>query len=165
VNATPEAAQLDVSNLPPLRAIASEQSQFDPLAAVPFRGNWTFTQFAIPAVEVAPFSQVMLTSPEACLPCTPLPGDFDKNGQVGPEDYDLWREQFGASTPSVADGNLDGRVTAADFVIWRNHLGQILQPPPASAHHVPEPAVLRIAWPVILLETVRRARKVSAGIE
>jgi hypothetical protein len=48
------------------------------------------------------------------------PGDYDGNGSVGPEDYDVWRTNFG-STDAMADGNGNGVVDAADYVIWRKN--------------------------------------------
>jgi hypothetical protein len=49
-------------------------------------------------------------------------GDYDGNGTVGPEDYDLWRSTFGnaVSLGSAADGNANGVIDAGDYVIWRN---------------------------------------------
>jgi hypothetical protein len=55
-----------------------------------------------------------------------LPGDYSGNGTVGPEDYDLWKANFGSTTMLAADGNDDGRVDSADYTIWRNHLGASL---------------------------------------
>lgn len=51
------------------------------------------------------------------------PGDYNKNGTVGPEDYDTWRAAFGSSN-AAADGNGNGVVDAADFALWRKNLGQ-----------------------------------------
>jgi hypothetical protein len=55
-----------------------------------------------------------------------LPGDYSGNGTVGPEDYGLWKANFGSTTMLAADGNGDGRVNAADYTIWRNNLGTSL---------------------------------------
>jgi hypothetical protein len=49
-------------------------------------------------------------------------GDYDGNGTVGNEDYDLWRANFG-TTAAAADGNGNGVVDAADYVLWRDNLG------------------------------------------
>jgi hypothetical protein len=48
------------------------------------------------------------------------PGDYDSSGSVGPEDYGVWRANFG-STNAMADGNGNGIVDAADYVIWRKN--------------------------------------------
>jgi GH18 family chitinase len=51
----------------------------------------------------------------------PVPGDYDGNGAVGAEDYDLWRSTFGVSSGDMrADGNEDGIVDAADYTFWRD---------------------------------------------
>ncbi|CAD7694868.1 unnamed protein product [Ostreobium quekettii] len=52
-----------------------------------------------------------------------LPGDYDANGTVGPEDYDLWVATFGSESDVTADGNLDGVVDAADYTVWRDNAG------------------------------------------
>jgi autotransporter-associated beta strand protein len=51
---------------------------------------------------------------------TRLPGDYDYNGSVGPEDYARWKELYGTGHPA-ADGNGDGIVDAVDYTVWRNH--------------------------------------------
>lgn len=61
----------------------------------------------------------------ACEPCPAVPdiaGDFNGDGCVDTEDYNLWRSDFG-STDSPADGNGDGIVNGADYTVWRDHLG------------------------------------------
>lgn len=71
-----------------------------------------------------------------------LSGDYDENGSVGPEDYDLWKSMFGQSVApgGDADGNRDGIVNAADYTIWRNHLTFTLEGAGAIAGiGVPEP--------------------------
>jgi hypothetical protein len=45
--------------------------------------------------------------------------DYDGNGNVGPEDYAVWKANYG-TTNSNADGNLDGVVDGADYVVWRH---------------------------------------------
>lgn len=54
------------------------------------------------------------------------PGDYNLNGSVGAEDYDLWRSTFGNTilAGTGADGNANGTIDAADFVIWRKNNGQ-----------------------------------------
>jgi hypothetical protein len=53
-----------------------------------------------------------------------MPGDFSGDGHVGPEDYLMWKHNFGEHVQqfSGADGNGDGIVNAADYTVWRNHL-------------------------------------------
>lgn len=46
-------------------------------------------------------------------------GDYDRNGSVGPEDYEVWKNNF-ATSFADADGNGDGVVDAADYTIWRD---------------------------------------------
>jgi hypothetical protein len=50
------------------------------------------------------------------------PGDYNRDGDVDDEDYNLWRETFG-SGDLRADGNGDGTVDAADYIVWRKHYG------------------------------------------
>jgi hypothetical protein len=68
-------------------------------------------------------------------------GDYDGNGSVGPEDYGVWKSNFGANF-AAADGNGDGTVNAADYTVWRNRLGQSVGSGSAatSPSPVPEPA-------------------------
>jgi hypothetical protein len=55
----------------------------------------------------------------------PVQGDYNGNGTVGQEDYDLWRSTFGTATGlPAADGNNNGVVDAGDYVVWLKHLGQ-----------------------------------------
>lgn len=76
-------------------------------------------------------------------------GDYDFDGDVDTDDYQVWRAQFGFSlhiadhqagsplTFSDADGNGDGRVDAADYTIWRNAFAESSAP---AATATPEPA-------------------------
>ncbi len=59
-----------------------------------------------------------------------LPGDFDRDGEVDSEDYNLWRQSFGVTSgPGLAaDGNRDGVVDTADYSLWRDNLGATHQP-------------------------------------
>jgi hypothetical protein len=71
------------------------------------------------------------------------PGDFNRDGTVDDEDYDLWRAAYG-SGDLRADGNRDGQVDAADYLIWRNYYGTsgggfLLVPIDFPATPVPEP--------------------------
>ena len=56
-------------------------------------------------------------------PAVGLIGDFDRNGVVEQDDYDIWADSFGnLSAPfDGADGNGDGRIDIADYTIWRDN--------------------------------------------
>lgn len=47
-----------------------------------------------------------------------LVGDYNSNGIVDTQDYDLWMTTFNSTVWLFADGNENGIVDAADFVIW-----------------------------------------------
>lgn len=86
-------------------------------------------------------------------PPASIPGDYDKNGSVGPEDYDVWKTNFGAPFAD-ADGNGNGIVDGGDYTIWRDNLGT----GSGSAAVVPEPlgAGLMIAGLACNLIAARR---------
>jgi PEP-CTERM motif len=73
-----------------------------------------------------------------------VPGDYDNNGTVGPEDYTAWKNSFGQSVPAGtgADGSGNAVVDAADYTVWRDHFNA-----PGSgalAGEVPEPATVSL---------------------
>ena len=51
-----------------------------------------------------------------------IPGDYNNNGTVGPEDFTIWKNTFGQSVTagSGADGSGNSKVDAADYTVWRN---------------------------------------------
>jgi hypothetical protein len=56
------------------------------------------------------------------------PGDYDRDGVVGPLDYDRWRAHFGDTVGMPgddADGNQNSIVDAGDYVIWRANLSAV----------------------------------------
>jgi hypothetical protein len=54
-----------------------------------------------------------------------LAGDYDVNGVVDNNDYNVWRASFGNFVgESPVDGNGDTVVDAADYVIWRDNFGK-----------------------------------------
>jgi hypothetical protein len=74
-----------------------------------------------------------------------VPGDYDGNGTVGPEDYTLWKTTFGNTVASGAgaDGNKNTKIDAADYTVWRNNFdsgsGSLL-----SETAVPEPSTVTL---------------------
>jgi ELWxxDGT repeat protein len=48
-------------------------------------------------------------------------GDFNLDGDVDSEDFDLWRGSFGSTSALAADANRDGVVDAGDYVVWRKN--------------------------------------------
>ena len=62
------------------------------------------------------------------VPPAGSPGDYDGNGTVGPEDYDVWKVAFGSTEDLAADGNGNEVVDAADYTIWRDNLGNSAAP-------------------------------------
>lgn len=72
-----------------------------------------------------------------------LPGDYDRSGDVGPEDFQLWHDTFGSTTDLRADGNDDRLINAADYVVWRNQSERA--PAAREIASVPEPAAWLLA--------------------
>jgi hypothetical protein len=74
-----------------------------------------------------------------------VPGDYDGNGTVGPEDYTLWKTTFGNTVASGAgaDGNKNTKIDAADYTVWRNNFdsgsGSLL-----AETAVPEPSTVTL---------------------
>ena len=64
------------------------------------------------------------------------PGDYDGDGFVGFEDYDLWKSTFGQTGVGLpADGNANGVVDAADYTIWEDHLVRIVHESVGDYNH------------------------------
>ena len=92
-------------------------------------------------------------------PAAPVPGDYNGNGSVGPEDYDLWKSNFGSTIQLAADGNGDGTVNAADYTIWRNNLGAGAGS--GSLASVPEPSAMTLFAIASVVAALRRSRNWS----
>ena len=50
-------------------------------------------------------------------------GDYNRDGTVDQDDYDMWKDTFGSTTNPLADGNDNDVVDAADYTVWRDNLG------------------------------------------
>jgi glucose/arabinose dehydrogenase len=91
-----------------------------------------------------------------------LPGDYNADGVVNDDDYNVWQSTFGATMAGApADGNGNGTVDAADYVIWRDNLGASVHVGAASAGGtaVPEPSALAcLLGAIIWASAVRRCR-------
>lgn len=87
-------------------------------------------------------------------------GDYNYDGVVDTADYQLWRTQFGATTPQAvdvgeADGNGDGLVDAADYTVWRDQY--LATSSAARAVASPEPASMAVAFLTLgIISTGRR---------
>jgi hypothetical protein len=87
-----------------------------------------------------------------------LPGDFNGDEVVDGLDLDAWEIGFGtASGASTASGDADGDgdVDGADFLVWQQNVG-VSQPGGIAAAAVPEPSVVAILLPALLLWGKRR---------
>lgn len=70
-----------------------------------------------------------------------VPGDYNNNGTVGPEDFIVWKNTFNnnVTAGTGADGNSDGKVDSADYTVWRDHLAGS-----GSVAAVPEPGTISL---------------------
>jgi hypothetical protein len=76
------------------------------------------------------------------------PGDYNADGNVDTEDYNLWRSTFGSLNRLAADGNSNGVVDAADFVVWREALASLAS---GGLVGVPEPAAWRLFFMAVIV--------------
>jgi hypothetical protein len=89
----------------------------------------------------------------------PVPGDYNGDGAVSADDYDIWRATFGqtAAIGSGADGNRNGEIDAGDYVVWRRQM-QAGFPVGFSATGVPEPASIGLLFILLALRGALRSR-------
>lgn len=88
-------------------------------------------------------------------------GDYDSNGIVGPEDYQLWRSRFGSNNSPTVDGSGNNIIDAADYVLWRKNMGNgsstgIGQAVNLTAEVIPEPATILVLFVALSILLVRR---------
>lgn len=70
-----------------------------------------------------------------------IAGDYNADGRVDDEDYEVWKADFGSTTKLDADGNDNDVVDAADYTVWRDNFGNSVHDLSGSgAVSVPEPA-------------------------
>lgn len=88
----------------------------------------------------------------------PIPGDYDEDGEVDPQDYNEWEDDFGASKqPGYgADGNGDGLVDAADYTVWRDNYD-------SASTAVPEPTAVAMVLAGLLALCGRRVAGTTRG--
>jgi hypothetical protein len=88
----------------------------------------TFSSLLLPALATGKSwdTSELYTTGVLSVVATAVPGDYNGDGIVGPEDYDVWAATFGSTEDLRADANHDGVVDAADYTVWRDHLGQML---------------------------------------
>jgi hypothetical protein len=85
-------------------------------------------------------------------------GDYDGNGFVDANDYQMWRSEFGLSGPELSsDGNANGTVDAADYVVWRDNYVALASSQAVAT--VPEPSTLVIGGLLLSLLIGRRGRQ------
>jgi Dockerin type I domain len=100
--------------------------------------SWTFS----PTFNFMAFAQ----NPQAAVaPFTNPPGDFNGDGRVDANDYNVWKSAFGSTTQLAADGNHDGIVDAADYAVWRSHLS-MSSAMSSTALGMAEPSSLLLAF-------------------
>ena len=153
VNANATQQSVDIANFAALRrAIPGDNAKFLPLAADPLGGAWTSVTLSGAQLQLPAFSQMILIDPATCQNCLSAAGDYDGNGLVNAQDYQIWRAAYGTTT-TAADGNRNGIVDAGDYLIWRKQLAPVAGGTgvEAIAAAIPEPGssalvVLAILW-------------------
>ena len=85
---------------------------------------------------------------DVALTSITTPGDYDGNGSVGLEDYDLWKSTYGdaIAAGADADGNRNGTIDAADYTVWRNNVPVVLGGGGVGVAAVPEPNSIALGF-------------------
>jgi hypothetical protein len=90
-------------------------------------------------------------------------GDYNNDGIVDSNDYQVWRTNFGSTSQLDADGNGNGIVDAADYTIWRDHLGQMAGSGSAAAVPESSSVVLLLTGIVLACATILQSRNIHGG--
>ncbi|MEN1680578.1 MAG: hypothetical protein AAGJ46_13395 [Planctomycetota bacterium] len=92
------------------------------------------------------------------LGVAPAPGDYNSDGAVGIEDYEVWRSTFGQfAFPLLgADGNGNGVIDVGDYTVWRDNLAS-----QSDATAAPEPAAALGCTLLPVGMTLRRKRALA----
>ena len=107
----------------------------------------SFTIFRIQRVDL-----------EATISVIGIPtGDYNRDGEVSVEDYQVWKTNFGSTVSLNADGNNNNRVDAADYSIWRDAFTSAGGS--GSAAVVPEPAAAAFLVALVPALAVLRRRR------
>ena len=70
-------------------------------------------------------------------------GDYDFDGNVDGDDFQVWQQSLGSTTEAEADGNGNGVVDAADLAIWQTGFGTPVST--SSIMAIPEPGSFGLA--------------------
>jgi hypothetical protein len=87
---------------------------------------------------------------------SPLPGDFDEDGDVDKGDLAAWQQGFGTLTGAQhyqGDANGDGRVDGADLLVWQRQFAS------AATSAVPEPSAIVLLISAAMLRNRRWVRR------
>jgi hypothetical protein len=103
-----------------------------PVAAMEFQDGW-FSDPSHTYIQAEIYSLTPIIAPH-------LPGDYDYDGDVDIDDYDVWRISYGENSVLYADGNGNGKIDAADYVVWRANLGRTEAGASSIGNMVPESA-------------------------
>lgn len=135
--------------------INRQTGAWEALSLVPEGGNLYHFDFALSGGSADLFRYSFID----------LPGDFDNDGSVTIDDYDLWKNTYGSTTNLAADGNGDGMVNAADYTVWKDHQGLGTSTATEEAATVPEPSSFLVLVILTTLGILRDAASASRTLK
>jgi hypothetical protein len=130
----------------------------NPTSVPSFADNWNMTLSLLAFMEFlegpdrASLFFANLPEVRSALDTVFIAGDYDGNGLVELDDYEMWKATYGSRTLLAADGNNDGRISAADYTIWRDNYSGGLG---SGSFAVPEPGAAGILSAAGLIWLVR----------